>query len=94
MNRFEALDRFEVRNVRTGSLEGSYARVADAVTRAEGIAFDFGDHSFVIDTHLAAVDDRIVWRNGEPSDNARTYLAQIGRPEARTVSKHAATVSA
>ena len=83
MNRFEALDRFEVRSVRTGSLEGSYARVADAVTRAEEIAFDFGDHSFVIDTHLVAADDRIVWRNGEPSDNARTYLVQIGRPEVR-----------
>ena len=94
MNRYEAPDRFEVRNVRTGSLEGSYARVADAVASAEGFAFDFDDRSFVIDTFLAAIDDRIVWRNGEPSDVARTYLAQIGRPEAWTVSKHVATVSA
>lgn len=84
MNRFEALDRFEVRNVRTGRLEGSYARIADAIASAEGLAFDFGDRSFVVDTYLPAVDDRIVWRNGEVTDNARLFLVHLGRADAWT----------
>jgi hypothetical protein len=56
--------RFEVRSIRTKSLEGTFGEFSRAVNYAKELKNEFGDSHVIVDTHLpeTAGDDRIVWR--------------------------------
>lgn len=91
MSRFP---RFEVRSCRTGHLEEVHASVKDAIQAAENWRGEYGESYCVVDAELPAFgadgtpDDRIVWRQGEPSDAARSWIVEQNRKaviEARTV---------
>ena len=86
--------RFEVRSCRTGNLEEVHASITNAIVAANVLQREFGDSYCVTDTDLPAFeadgtpDDRIVWRQGEPTDEARKWIVEQNRKAvavARTV---------
>lgn len=82
--------RFEVRSCRTGHLEEVYGSFVPARTAANVLQREDGLSRFIVDTHRIerVKDDRIVWRHGEPTDAARTWIVEQNRRamiEARTV---------
>lgn len=77
--------RFEVRSCRTGYLEEVHATVMNAITCAGVLQREWGESFFVVDAELPAFeadgtpDDRIVWRQGEPSNAARRWIVEQNR---------------
>ena len=77
--------RFEVHSCRTGYLEEVYASIVVAMAAADVLQREDGLSRFVVDTELPAFeadgtpDDRIVWRQGEPSDAARRWIVEQNR---------------
>ena|ERR1700733_5434347 len=80
--------RFEVRSCRTGHLEEVHASAKDAIQAAEKLARRVWRCVLaycIVDTELprfaadGTPDDRIVWRQGEPTDAARRWIVEQNR---------------
>jgi hypothetical protein len=74
-----AIPRFEIRSAHTGQLEAVHPDVESAIQYAGELRDNFGERFFIIDLHLAPIDDRIVWRQGEVSAQAREHLRSVRR---------------
>jgi hypothetical protein len=77
--------RFEVRSCRTGHLEEVHATIMNAIDCAGNLFREWGDSYCITDAELPAFeadgtpDDRIVWRQGEPTDAARAWIINRNR---------------
>jgi hypothetical protein len=67
--------RFEVRHCRNGYLEGVCETFEKSRRYIDGYKSEFGGTFFIVDNALpiAPDDDRIVWRDAEPSPDALQY---------------------
>jgi hypothetical protein len=77
--------RFEVRSCRTGHLEEVHSSTQDAIDCAGSLFREWGDSYCIVDAELprfaadGTPDDRIVWRQGEPTDAARRWIVEQNR---------------
>lgn len=94
-----AMSRFEVRSCRTGALEASHREVVTAIAYAETIRREFAETFFVVDLHLAEIDepgdgvspggDGVIWRDGKIAPSALESMRR-SRAEARETVKNEA----
>jgi hypothetical protein len=68
------LPRFEVRSTRNGYIQGVHGTIDTAIRECDLLLREFGDRNVIVDTFLPTVGDRIVWRNGDPSEGALTWM--------------------
>lgn len=77
--------RFELRDCRRGFIQATYARIEVAIECAADFRREEGRPAFITDTWLSVDDSdcRIVWRDGEVTDEARAWVRRylVAAPE-------------